>query len=104
MHRIPAPRKGLEAQRIFGGTGYLLDGNMCCEVWREFLIARVGPAAFDDAMNQPITGKLDITERALEGWGMVEPDGTLAPDDLKIWTSRAVHFNRSLPSKLAPPT
>ena len=31
-------RKGFEEKKMFGGIGFLLNGNMCCGVWKEFLI------------------------------------------------------------------
>jgi hypothetical protein len=44
-----ARRKNIEAKKLFGGIGFLLNGNMLVGVWKDSLIARVGPDAFDDA-------------------------------------------------------
>ncbi len=35
-------RPGLREQKMFGGIGYMLNGNMCVGIYKEFLIIRVG--------------------------------------------------------------
>jgi len=34
---------GLEEKKMFGGTGFLVDGNMACGVHKKNMIFRVGP-------------------------------------------------------------
>ena len=41
---------GLTEKKMFGGVGYMLNGNMACGVLKEFLIVRVGPDAYQDAL------------------------------------------------------
>ena len=36
-------RTGVVERKMFGGVGFLLNGNMLVGVWRHFLIARLGP-------------------------------------------------------------
>ena len=38
-------RPGFEQKKMFGGIGWLLNGNMCVGVYKEWLIARVGEFA-----------------------------------------------------------
>jgi TfoX/Sxy family transcriptional regulator of competence genes len=38
-----ARRKGIVEKRMFGGMGYLLNGNMLVGVWKDSLIVRVSP-------------------------------------------------------------
>src|SRR5688572_19525999 len=54
-------RKGFEEKKMFGGIGFLLNGNMCCGVWKEFLILRVGPAAYQETLAQEFVKQFDIT-------------------------------------------
>jgi TfoX/Sxy family transcriptional regulator of competence genes len=35
-------RPGFTEKHMFGGVGFLLNGNMCCGVYQEFLICRLG--------------------------------------------------------------
>jgi TfoX/Sxy family transcriptional regulator of competence genes len=94
-----ARRAGFAEKKMFGGVGYLLDGNMCVGVWRHWLIARIGADAYDDALARPGVQEFDITGRPMRGWVMIDPSG--ARDDLEFaaWVEKAVTFVRTLPPK-----
>lgn len=68
-------RRGLSEKKMFGGVGFLLHGNMCVGVWREYLILRLGPEQAEDALREPFVKPFDITGRAMSGWVMVESRG-----------------------------
>jgi TfoX/Sxy family transcriptional regulator of competence genes len=42
-----ARRKNVEEKKMFGGIGFLLNGNMLVGVWKESLIVRLGPEEGD---------------------------------------------------------
>ncbi len=90
---------GFAEKKMFGGIGFLLDGNMCVGVWKEFLIARVGPDAYEDCLAESSVQEFDITGRAMNGWVMVEPEGTDDDSELAKWVNRACQFVRGLPRK-----
>jgi hypothetical protein len=92
-------RKGVEEKRMFGGLGFLLHGNMCVGVWREFLILRLGPEQTAEALLEPHVKEFDITGKVMTGWVMVHPEGTNGDDALNEWVQRAVRFVRKLPAK-----
>lgn len=35
--------RGTTEKKMFGGIGFMLQGNMCVGVWKTSLIARLGP-------------------------------------------------------------
>ena len=37
-----ARRKNVEERRMFGGIGFLLNGNLLVGVWKESLVVRLG--------------------------------------------------------------
>ena len=92
-------RKGVSEKKMFGGVGFLLNGNMCCGVWKDFLILRVGAEAYEEALSQPCVQEFDITGRAMTGWVMVSPEGFAADEDLKSWIDLAWNFVRGLKAK-----
>jgi len=96
-----ARRRGVAEKKMFGGVGFLLGGNMCCGVWKEFLIARIGPGAYDDALEQTDVQQFDITGRPMRGWVMVGPEAVRAEGDLRSWVQQCITFTRSLPAKSA---
>lgn len=89
---------GLAEKKMFGGVGFLLYGNMCCGVWKEFLLLRLGPEAGAKALEEPHVREFDITGRPMAGWVMVDPDG-LAGDALAEWIDKAREFVLTLPAK-----
>jgi TfoX/Sxy family transcriptional regulator of competence genes len=96
---VIAGRKGFSEKKMFGGMGYLLHGNMCVGVWKEFLILRIGPDAYEDALAQPHVREFDITGRAMKGWVMVEPAGVRRDSELNEWVGQAIDFVSGLPGK-----
>jgi TfoX/Sxy family transcriptional regulator of competence genes len=44
--------KGVEEKKMFGGIGFLLNGNMLVAVWKDQLIVRLGPDEGDDARSR----------------------------------------------------
>lgn len=94
-----ARRKNVEEKKMFGGVGFLLNGNMLVGVWKDSLIVRLGPEEGDEALKEPHVKEFDITGRAMRGWVLVEPKGVEKPDQLTGWVQRAVRFVGTLPAK-----
>lgn len=86
-------------KRMFGGVGFLIGGNMCVGIWRDALVARVGPEAYAAALDEPHVREFDVTGRAMKGWVLVDPEGVETAAGLKRWLDRAVQFAASLPEK-----
>jgi TfoX/Sxy family transcriptional regulator of competence genes len=99
IRRALARRKGVQERKMFGGVGFLLNGNMCVGVWKEFLIVRLGPDQAEEALREPHVKEFDITGRAMKGWAMVQPHGIAVDASLKDWMQRAVKFVGKLPAK-----
>jgi hypothetical protein len=89
----------LVEKKMFGGVGFMLQGNMACGVNKDDLIVRVGPDNYETAVIRPHVRPFDFTGRPMKGWVIVEPDGYAADDDLKSWVDEGVEFALSLPSK-----
>ena len=94
-----ARRPGFTEKKMFGGLGFLLHGNLCVGVWKEFLIVRVGPDAYNEALAARGAQEFDITGRPMNGWVMVDPSGARGDHELAAWVGRAVAFVTTLPTK-----
>jgi hypothetical protein len=99
VRRVLGEKPGLVEKKMFGGIGYLVQGNMACGVNRGDLIIRVGPEQYEAALSRPNTRPFDLTGRPMKGWVVVEPDGYEAEDDLKGWVEEGLGFALSLPPK-----
>jgi hypothetical protein len=85
-------KKGVEEKKMFGCVCFLIHGNMLVGVWKDSLIARLGPDEGEAALREPHVRDFDITGRAMKGWVLVGPDGIEGDDQLAGWIERAVKF------------
>jgi TfoX/Sxy family transcriptional regulator of competence genes len=96
---ILGSRPGIIEKKMFGGVGFLLDGNLLCGVHKEGLILRLGKEASVAALKQDHTRPFDVTGRPMSGWLMVDPQGVAEDAKLKDWVERALTFVSTLPAK-----
>ncbi len=94
-----ARRPDIEEKKMFGGVGFLMNGNMLVGVWKDSLIVRIGPENYEPALLEPFVGEFDITGRAMKGWVLVEPEGIEIDAALQAWIERATMFVETLPKK-----
>ena len=94
-----ARRKNVEEKKMFGGVGFLLNGNLLVGVWKESLVVRLGPDEGEEALKEPHVKEFDITGRAMKGWVLVAPAGVEDDEQLNGWIQRALKFVRKLPGK-----
>jgi len=90
---------GVDRKKMFGGICHLLDGNMFCGVYKEFLILRLGPTAAEKAMTVTGVSACDITGRPMKGWVMVSPEAYRSDASLEQWLEQTRHFAAGLPPK-----
>ena len=62
-------RKSVEQKKMFGGVGFLLNGNLLVGVWKDSLIVRLGPDEGEEALREPQVREFAITGRAMKGLG-----------------------------------
>lgn len=91
--------KNTDHKNMFGGMCHLLNGNMFCGVYKDFLIIRLGVRNATKALELPFVRPFDITGKPMKGWIMVEQDGFPTDDHLLSWLNQAKDFVSSLPSK-----
>ena len=85
-------------RKMFGGTCHLLNGNMMCGVYKNYLILRLGAAESEKALQQPHVKIFDITGKPMKGWVMID-EAALAGNELDKWLEKARSFAESLPPK-----
>lgn len=91
--------RGITEKKMFGGVGFLLNGNLLVCVWKSSLIVRLGADQASVALKQPHVREFDVTGRPMKGWIMVEPDGLESDGQLFGWVERATEFVETLPGK-----
>ena len=86
-------------KKMFGGVGFLLNGNLACGVNKDDLIVRVDPAKHNALLKVSHVRPFDITGRPMKGWLIVEADGIKTDKQLNTWIKQGVEFALTLPPK-----
>src|SRR5882762_10421109 len=93
IRRRLARRKNVEEKKMFGGVGFLLNGNLLVGVRKDSLLVRLGPEQSETALQAAHVSAFKIRGRGtIKGWVVVRLDGVKGDDQLKGWIQRAVKF------------
>lgn len=93
-----ASRKRVEEKTLFGCACFLLRGNVLVGVWKDELVARVGPDGYEDALLEPHVKEFDITGKPMTGWVRIGPGGVEDDEQLNDWVRRSLRFVSKLPA------
>lgn len=86
-------------QKMFGGTCFMLAGNMLVGTSKRGMLVRVGKDAHAEAVKLPHACPMEMRGRPMEGYVFVSEAGTATSKDLKGWLARALAFVETLPAK-----
>jgi TfoX/Sxy family transcriptional regulator of competence genes len=91
--------RGMVEKKMFGGVGFLVNGNMACGVNRQDLIVRLSDVDFETSLKQAQVRIFNMTGKPMKGWILVSAQGTATDKSLQGWVEKGVAFARSLPAK-----
>ena len=94
-----ARRRNVEEKKMFGCICFFINGNALVGVWKDRLIARLGPDEGEAALLEPHVRPFDITGRPMRNWVAVEPKGVETDDQLTGWIDLALKFVKTLRAK-----
>jgi TfoX/Sxy family transcriptional regulator of competence genes len=95
-----ADRSDISERKMFGGTGFMLAGNLCVGAQRNGnLLVRVDPDASDVLIRAPHASLMVQRGRELPGWLIVDAAALEDDDSFRGWLGRGVEFASSLPPK-----
>lgn len=100
--RSALPARGVSEKRMFGGTGFMLDGNMVAGTFRDGLLVRVGKERHQEALAKPGAGPMLMRGRPIEGYVLVEA-ASLDAAAVTKWVRLALAFVATLPPKAPQP-
>lgn len=86
-------------RQMFGGLAMMLNGNMCCGVVGEELMARIGPSRYEAALKIPYVRQMDFTGKPLRGMVYIAAAGINTDDQLGSWIALSEQFALTLPPK-----
>ena len=86
-------------KKMFSGAGYMMKGNMCFDIHKEYLILGTSIEKAVELPKKEYTKPFDITGRPMKGWVMVSPDYIETEDRLLGFLETGIDFAKSLPPK-----
>jgi TfoX/Sxy family transcriptional regulator of competence genes len=87
---------GIEAKKMFGGIGFMMNGNMLTGAYKEQLILRLSEKDYQEVIKFPLAHPFDITGKPMKGWALLDGQ-RLKPEDYKYWIEKARDFVVTLP-------
>jgi TfoX/Sxy family transcriptional regulator of competence genes len=98
--RLAAVDGELIEKKMFGGLGFMLDGNLTVAASRRGgLLVRTDPADSDEVLALPGAEPMEMRGRSMPGWVFVSADALKSESDLDAWVDRALAFVATLPAK-----
>lgn len=92
-------RRGISEKKMFGGLSFLVNGHMACGIIGDELMVRVGPEAYEAALQKAGARAMDFTGRPMKGMVYVGARGFRSPPSLEAWVEQGLSYARSLPPK-----
>jgi TfoX/Sxy family transcriptional regulator of competence genes len=86
--------------RMFGGIGFMLNGNLLVGASSRGLLVRVGRQAQGEALARPGTRPMEMRGRRMEGYIYADP-AELSASAVKSWIELAVRHVSTLAPKAA---
>jgi hypothetical protein len=92
-------RRDIVEKKMFGGLAFMSRGHMFVGITDNFLMVRVGPDRYVEALKRRYVREMDFTGKPLRGYVYVDPPGFESDADLSDWVESGRLWVRSLPPK-----
>ena len=100
IRQLVAGEAGLAEQKMFGGLGFLIGGNMAIAAsGQDGILVRVDPAESDSLVATTEARPMEMRGRQMQGWLRVDAEDLRTKKQLEPWVKRGVGYARSLPAK-----
>ena len=98
LRQALSSKRNIGEKRMFGGTCFLLRGNMLCGSGKSDFMFRVGKEQDAKALARRGARPMDFTGKAMRGFVWVDPKACDARA-LKSWIALAANYVGKLPAK-----
>jgi TfoX/Sxy family transcriptional regulator of competence genes len=100
IRELVSDEPALTEQKMFGGLGFMVGGNMAVAASGQGgLLVRVDPAQSETIVSSTPAYPMEMRGRQMAGWLRVDAGEVEGDDALRGWVERGVTYARSLPPK-----
>ena len=89
----------VDKKKMFGGIGYMANGNMCFGIHKDFFILRVSEQKGEELMKSKYAGPFEMTRQPMKGWLQIAPKGVKTDVQLLSMMRLGFEFASSLTKK-----
>jgi TfoX/Sxy family transcriptional regulator of competence genes len=86
-----APR--VEEKLMFGGICFMVNDKMCIGVAQDEMMCRIGPEAYEDALEKNGVKEMVFTGKPMVGYVFVDRDVLASKKDLQYWVDLCLKYN-----------
>lgn len=110
---IATTENNIVEKRMFGGLCFMVNDKMLAGIESERMMLRIGPDAYEEALEKDGCTPMDFTGKVMKGYVFVDADALATNKQLAWWIGTALEFNKvakaakkktSAASKASPPT
>jgi TfoX/Sxy family transcriptional regulator of competence genes len=87
----------VKERRMFGGTGFMVRGNLCVTARPSRIMCRIDPSTHEVAVKRKGCRTVVMKGREYKGYVHVDASAVETQVALRAWVMRALEFNRTLP-------
>ena len=80
-------------KKMMGGLCFMVDDKMCVGIVKNTLMARIGPEAYEAALEKKGVSEMNFTGRAMKGYVFIQPEAVDKEEDLTYWVDLCLAFN-----------
>jgi len=94
IREILADHDHVEEKNMFGGVCYMLNGKMCVGIVKDEMMCRVGPAAYEQALEREGCREMVFTGKPMKGYVYVSADAVKTRQEMEFWLGLCIAFNK----------
>ena len=94
LREVMAELPGVEEKHMFGGVCYMLNGKMCIGIVKDELMCRIGPDAYEGALERKGCREMVFTGKPMNGYVFVSEEGMKTKKDFAHWVDLCIAFNQ----------
>ncbi|WP_276485684.1 TfoX/Sxy family protein [Paraflavitalea pollutisoli] len=91
---IAATENNIVEKRMFGGLCFMVNDKMLAGIESERMMLRVGPDAYEEALEKEGCTPMDFTGKVMKGYVFVDADALATNKQLSWWIGITLKFNK----------
>ena len=91
---IALSHKNVEEKKMFRGLCFMVNDKMCIGVIGENMMCRIGPDAYEAALEREGCREMDFAKRPMKGYVYVSEEGLRTKKDFDYWVNLCLAFNK----------